>query len=223
MFDSPIFVTGVPRSGTSLVAGLIHLHGVWGGKMVGPTQDNPKGFFENSALRQNVVKGYLRSIDVDPMGQNPLPDIDTLPPFPGDLAKVVRDTLSKQDKVSGPWFYKDAKLLLTWPIWHRAFPRAKWILIRRDPDSIAESCMRTGFMRAERTFKGWLEWIRKYEDFIVSPMNAPFAREVQYRVVWPAKIFRGNFDEIVRAFTFLGLQWDQSIAEEFLESSAWHQ
>ena len=50
----PILVTGLPRSGTSLTTGCLHACGAWVGNTV-------KGFYENEAIRETVVKKFLRA------------------------------------------------------------------------------------------------------------------------------------------------------------------
>ena len=68
----PIIITGCARSGTSLIAGTMHLCGAWVGNVTGPTSWNRKGQFENEFIRDRLVKPYLKSINMDPMGQDPL-------------------------------------------------------------------------------------------------------------------------------------------------------
>ena len=67
--DCPILITGCPRSGTSLTAGIINKCEAWGGEMVGPTPHNPKGFFENIGLREKLTKPVLSAMGCDPLGQ----------------------------------------------------------------------------------------------------------------------------------------------------------
>ena len=45
-FSRPIFVVGLPRSGTSLVAGLLEEFGAWTGETVPGTGENPNGFLK---------------------------------------------------------------------------------------------------------------------------------------------------------------------------------
>ena len=71
----PIIVTGCARSGTSLTAGIINICGAYGGTLAPPNVNNRKGMFENTTVRQTIVKPYLREHGWDPLGQNPLPSI----------------------------------------------------------------------------------------------------------------------------------------------------
>ena len=88
--NPPILITGCARSGTSLVAGIINMRGAFGGKMSGPNMNNAKGMFENARIRNDIVKPYYRSIGVDPLGQYPLPDIESLPIPTGWANDVIR-------------------------------------------------------------------------------------------------------------------------------------
>ena len=72
--DRPILVTGLPRSGTSIVAGSLKRCGAWLGRTVGRGHSNPKGFFENRTLREQVNKGILEALGSDPLGVSSLPD-----------------------------------------------------------------------------------------------------------------------------------------------------
>lgn len=53
----PIIVSGHPRSGTSLVCGLLHDAGVWVGDCKPPDHRNPRGYFENAALMRLAKRG----------------------------------------------------------------------------------------------------------------------------------------------------------------------
>lgn len=95
MIKEPILITGCARSGTSMTAGIFHTCGVWGGVMGGANRYNKKGTFENSAIRQSIVKLFLKEIGVDPLGQNPLPDINSLPKV-DDWRDRILETLVHQ-------------------------------------------------------------------------------------------------------------------------------
>ena len=58
----PILITGAARSGTSMTAGNIHKCGAWGGDMAGSTRYNRKGMFENTEIRNTMVKTIMKSI-----------------------------------------------------------------------------------------------------------------------------------------------------------------
>lgn len=111
-----IIVTGLPRSGTSIIAGLLHLHGVWGGKYRAANYNNPRGYFENkriSALlkRAESIRHYA-------------------------FKKEIQTILKKEKYPDGPWFVKYG-IEYGWKMWKRFNP--SWILVRRNWEDIKRS------------------------------------------------------------------------------------
>jgi hypothetical protein len=217
----PILITGAPRSGTSMSAGVISLCGAWGGHMAPPNSNNKKGMFENIAIR-DAVKSYLKRKGFDPMCQKPLPSDKFLESL--SVADFVRwrervlDVMEAQGMpIDAPWFYKDPKALNLWPLWVQGFPRAKWVIVRRDGDDIANSCMRTGFMRAYSTVDGWQEWV----DTHLKRFAEMVASGIEYREIWPSKMIDGDFSEIQAVVEWLGLEWNEQRAKEFISPELW--
>lgn len=213
----PIFITGCARSGTSMTAGIVHLCGAFGGKMSGATPYNRKGMFENAEIRNQIVKPYLTHIGADPMGQNPLPNVTALEPYPGLKIKV--ETVMKYNGYKdGPWFYKGAKLCLLWPLFHEAFPSAKWIIVRRADEDIVNSCMKTAFMRAYNDEGGWQSWVDHHKDRFSEMKKAG----LHIAEVWPTKFVEGSFSEIQRVvIRFLRLRWRDKKVRDFIEPAYW--
>lgn len=165
-----IIVTGAARSGTSLTTRILQAHGCHLGSTV-------NGLYENTDVRDGVVKRYLRSIGADPLGQSILPDTDNLAYVPGWRKTVERHFRA----FPKPWAYKCAKATLIWPVWHEAFPDAKWIIVRRNKRSIAASCLRSGFMCHYRDIAGWEWWVEEHEK----RFDAMKAAGLDIVEVWP--------------------------------------
>jgi len=224
---SPILITGCARSGTSMVAAMVNMCGAFGGNLSGPNKNNQKGMFENSMVRQSLVKPYLRQIGADPMGQFPLPNVKALP-IPADWKSRVEKVFQDQGWVDGPWFYKGAKMGQTWPVWQYAFPDAKWIIVRRKPSDIVNSCLRTGFMRAFATAsarrsvgvqteaEGWLWWIHQHEDRFVEMIQAG----MNCKVVWPERMVSGDYSQMMQTIEWLGLEWNSEVLN-FIDPKLW--
>jgi hypothetical protein len=214
---APILITGVPRSMTSATAGVINICGAFGGEMSGPNKNNQKGMYENAKIRNTVVKPYLKQLGVDPKGQYPLPDINTLP-IPNDWRKRVEDVFLEQGYKGGPWFYKGAKMALMWPAWHYAFPNATWIIVRRKDEDIINSCMKTGFMNAFNTREDW-QWYVYYhkERFVEMVMNG-----LNVRQVWPSKMVYGDYQEMQETIQWLGLRWKPDKVYNFISPKLMH-
>jgi len=220
----PILITGCARSGTSMTAGILSLCGAVGGDMFGATRFNPRGMFENKIIREGVTKNYLRSIGADPLGQKPLPDMKrvyqdaTNPKF----VYQWRDTVQGIAKAQGmgddePWFYKGAKMCLFWPIWHNAFPGAKWVVVRRTDSDIVSSCLRTNFMKAYSTAEGWQGWVdvhkRRFEE-----MKSTGLRVFE---VWPEKAIQGDLTGVYSMLEWLQLEPHPELITKFIDPVLW--
>lgn len=214
---APIFVTGLPRSGTSLVTGVLNICGAWVGDTFPGDPFNRKGTFENKAIRENLLKPYLALIPSDPLGLDPLPPLNVEPFIdPQRWRKLVLDTVSAQGYRGGPWAYKDAKLALCWRIWAEAFPDAKWVIAHRPGEDVIASCIRAEPMarrmgyRAER----WIEWASAYEKH----------RDGITRKVVPVRsdALFGDLAGIARVVEQLGLTWRSGIVRDFIDRRLWN-
>lgn len=225
--DAPILITGCARSGTSMVAGVIHMCGAFGGQMRGATTNNKKGMFENASIVQDLVKPYLRSYGLDPLGQYPLPDIKGMS-LPNDWKAKVEDIVRNQGYTNGPWMYKGAKMCLMWPVWNYAFPNARWIIVRRRTGDIATSCIKTNFMRAfnnaahrkavgvDNERDGWIWWVRQHEKRFVEMIEAG----LNVKIVWPDRMVRADYGQLYETLEWLGLKWSSEVLN-FIDPKLW--
>lgn len=223
----PILITGAARSGTSMVAGTINICGAFGGQMSGPNKNNAKGMFENAKIRNQIVKPFFREIGVDPLGQYPLPDVNSLI-VPRDWKQRIEQAMKEQGYENGSWMYKGAKMCLHWPVWHYAFPDAKWVIVRRPTRDVVRSCMKTGFMRAFDNHRnqravgantpeeGWLWWVHQHEDRFVEMMN----EGLNVKVVWPHRMVDGDYSQMMELIDWLGLKWNSEVLN-FIEPKLW--
>lgn len=210
---SPILVTGCGRSGSSMVAGVFKICGAFTG-----TLDGDNKSFENVHIRDEIVKPYLQSINTDPGCQYPLPDIKHLP-IPVDWGKQVAICLAKDGYNNGPWTYKSSSSSLIWPIWHYAYPNAKWVIVRRRTGDIVRSCMKTNFMKAFRStqtqqsigvkdvVEGWKWWVHQYEQRFVEMIT----EGLNCRVIWPERMVWGDYQQMFETIDWLGLKWKSEV------------
>lgn len=201
-----IFITGCARSGTSLTSKILKAHGCF----LGP-EKRINSLFENTNIREKVIKAYLRSIGADPLGQHPLAEkLRPLPEFREEVIKYMGGNPPE------PWAYKCAKLAPLWPLWKDAFPEAKYVIVRRDKDKIAESCLRTPFMRAFNGKEGWLEWVavheRKFDEMRV---------HLDTIDVWTDEVVKdpAKFQPVAE---FCGLNFDEAATRAAIDPNAWH-
>lgn len=221
----PILITGCARSGTSMTTGIINLCGAFGGKMAGSTNYNRKGMFENIEIREKIVKPFLESIGADPMCQKPLPDIEKAWESAykwrdnnNRLQREILDVMRRQGYKEGKWFYKGAKSCLFWPMYYYAFPFAQWIIVRRDKADIANSCLRTGFMRKCTTFEEWCRWVEVHEKRFQEMKNM----NLKIKEVWPQKMINGDFSEIKEVVEWCGLEFKEKEVKDFISPELWN-
>jgi hypothetical protein len=217
--NNPIFVTGLPRSGTSLVAGLLHACGAWVGKTVPGDAGNPRGYFEHEVVRERIVKQLLSRTNCDPLGVSPLSPLD-LSLTVTNLAQLMGTVLAGEDyDANMPWLYKDAKLTLIWPAFARAFPDATWIVVKRNRQQIIDSCLRTPFMAQHGAApEFWDVFVAAYETRL-----AHLAETVErHVVVEPQKLVRGDYSDFKQVLSLCDLQFRQAAVDEFICNDYWH-
>lgn len=212
---NPILVTGAMRSGASMIAATINICGAFGGNMAGQNHTNKRGMFENVQIRDRIVKPYLEKINADPKGQSPLPEVENMD-IPSNWQYKVDQVLIEEGYVGGGWMYKDSRSALIWPVWHYAFPDAKWVIVRRRTGDIVRSCLRTGYMTAYNTEKGWIEWVRQYEQRFVEMIT----EGLNCKIIWPERMVHGDYQQLYELCEWLGLLW-KSEALNFIDPLLW--
>ncbi len=219
-FNKPIFVLGLPRSGTSMIAGALGICGAWLGRTVpGGGPENPRGFFEHTVLRERVNKQILENLGCDPLGVRKLPGLKQIPDLP-DFHGTIREVL-ENDQYTGtqPWLFKDAKLSLLWPLYLRTFPLSRWIIVRRDSNEIVNSCINTSFMAQHSTDPdSWYPWIDQYLlrlDRLKQTTN-------RWHEIWPGKLVSGDMQPLQGLVEDLQLNWNPDEISRFINKDYWH-
>jgi len=134
-----VIITGMHRSGTSLVANIIQKAGVHlGDKLVAPNQGNPRGHFEDVdffQFHENILKRLGQTILV----QHAL-DLNELTLAETDLAKQLIEL--HHDKQI--WGWKDPRTCLFLDFWHNLLPKVNYIFIYRHPLEVILSLLKRG-------------------------------------------------------------------------------
>ena len=197
---NPILITGVERSGSTLIAKILYLCGVNSGQC--------NGMFENELITE-----YNREfLQVYPLS---FPESKEL--------SIPADWSSRIDKVGlkNPWMVKSATLARMWSVWDYAYPDAKWLIVRRRTGDVIQSCLKTGYMKTFKDLKnlsslgftyeeeGWLWWVHQYEAKFVEMIQAG----LNCRIIWPERMVTGNYQQIFETIDWLGLKWNNKIPE----------
>ena len=209
MIDSPIITTGSGRSGSSMIAGVFNICGAFGGE-----NDGSDRLYENKKIKNNILIPYLQSIGVDINGQYPLPSTHKLV-IPTDLCESTINIIKSDGYKSGPWILKGSRFCITWPIWHYAFPNAKWIIVRRRTGDIISSCIKTDFMRAFKNkenlkainvhteAEGWKYMIHQYERCMFDMVN----KGLNTQIMWTERLVWGDYQQLYNIIQWCGLTW----------------
>ena len=218
-FNSPIFILGLPRSGTSMIAGSLGICGAWTGSTVRGSPENPKGFFEHTIIREHVTKKILAFLKCDPLGVKKLPPVDIQFEAPR-LAETIQEILERDGyQHDMPWLYKDAKLTLLWPTFKRAFPNATWLVVRRDEEGFINSCLRTRFMKQHSLDHDF--WKKFAEEYQVR-INALKDSGANVLEISSPEVISGNFEHLKKIVSQLGLTYRENEVKEFISPTFWH-
>ena len=164
----PILITGIERSGSSIIAKIVSMCNVHVGDV--------NSMNENCGIKSLVNTYYSSKLFIPANGQKPLPNTKELyipTNWNTSIEKLLVEEGYKSDK---PWMYKSCRISQLWPIWKYTYPNAKWILVRRKTSDIIQSCLKTAFMNAYSDQEGWLDWVHQHEALFVEMIEAGATR-----------------------------------------------
>ncbi|MBU1325391.1 MAG: sulfotransferase [Alphaproteobacteria bacterium] len=139
--DRPIFVLGLPRSGTTLVEQILVSH---------------------SAVKDGAEANLFRPAAMAIPGYTPAEVTAALPgpngaALPGRVARSYLHLLDERFGKDGRVVDKTLNQTRMLGLIHQCLPKAKFVWLRRHPAGIAWSCFRTRFARG-------VDWTRSLED-----------------------------------------------------------
>jgi GT2 family glycosyltransferase/Flp pilus assembly protein TadD/SAM-dependent methyltransferase len=203
----PICIAGMHRSGTSMVAQLLHNCGLYLGRqedILGPAPDNQDGFWENVHfvhLNDEILKRFGGAWDFPPMlkpGWNQEPFIMSLQ----EPAKKLIQTFTPYQ----PWGWKDPRNSLTASFWEQALGKGKvkYVICQRNPLEVARSIYKRNFNSFAFSFNLWLSYHKAIID-----QTRPDQRIITHY----ESFFRDPEGELKRLLNFLNLKAsDQMVA-----------
>ena len=158
---STVIVLGMHRSGTSMVAHILHELGVWmGERFREPDQHNPGGYWEDLDWRD------LNKIIINDAGGT-----WWKPPRTGDvlraamhlhqdIADVVEARLDKP-----LWGFKDPRTMLTAIALNAFLPDPFYICVQRSQDAIVDSLIRRAWKRGyQESYQHWHDLVQIYNQ-----------------------------------------------------------
>ena len=188
-----VCVTGMHRSGTSLVARLLNLLGADVGEredLLAPAADNPAGFWEHReivALNDAVLAELGGSAAAPPE----LPPGWERDPALEAQRRRAAELLARLGRGGGVAAWKDPRTSLTLPFWRTVAPVSATVLVVRHPLEVARSL-------AERDGTPEAESLRLYVRYVVEALrNDPACTIVAYRDAFDS--LEGTADRLAQA------------------------
>jgi hypothetical protein len=160
-----LIVLGMHRSGTSVLARLLNLMGVYFGPegvSTGANQENPKGFWERRDVRA-LNDSVLHAVGCDWNRVLKL-DVTALPqPVLADFDKRASRLVLEMD-AHRPWLLKEPRLCLLLPLWRKWFEVPVCIHIYRNPVEVASSLHKRNGIPIEAGIALWERYVRSALD-----------------------------------------------------------
>lgn len=138
--QGPVCIIGMHRSGTSMVANLLRLHGLSLGPdecLLGASESNQVGHFEHTGfleINEALLKQLSGSWD-DPPRLQPGWEQD---PGLEDLTRKAR-VLIKDFAACNHWGWKDPRTTILLPFWQKIIPNLRYVICIRNPLEVALS------------------------------------------------------------------------------------
>ena len=205
--NNPILITGVPRSGATFIAKIMAIAGAEVGN-VNVMFEHEKLTLQNKLLI-NSLKDPLE-IDLDTKSR-------TFKVFSTNIKGIVQSAFIDSLK----WAYKSSTLSLSWKFWNVIYPNAQWVIVRRKPSSIINSCTKTAYMdmmKNKKTLKkigveteeeGWLWLIHQYEKQWIEMCKAG----LNIMEVYPDRMENNDYRKIGALLQWVNLVWRDEIQE----------
>ena len=144
--NPPIIVLGAPRSGTSLIAGVLHSRAIaMGSDLLKPDSGNPHGYFEDIDFidfhRQLLARtaALVGRVFEDSTMREQAFDFE---PTPADI--TTAKALIEQRSELSSWGWKDPRTCLFLPFWRKLLPDARFIIAYKHPLEMSASLLRMG-------------------------------------------------------------------------------
>jgi GT2 family glycosyltransferase/glycosyltransferase involved in cell wall biosynthesis/Tfp pilus assembly protein PilF len=206
--DTAICITGMHRSGTSMVARLLNMCGLYLGEkkaLMPPNRENPEGFWEHMSfvgLNDEILPKLEAGWDFPPklsVNWHLSPNFD----FCRKKAAAITQSLEQH----APWGWKDPRNCLTIDFWKSLIPDLKVIICIRNPQEVVKSLHKRGVSSNAFGFNLWL----KYNQTILGSVDPKRCIVTHYE-----SYFDDPIGELKRLLNFIGL----SASEEQLRTAS---
>jgi hypothetical protein len=211
-----ICIIGMHRSGTSMVAQLLHQCGLYLGpedQLLGANSGNQDGHFEHLGffrINEALLRHFGGSWEFPPEFE-PGWELDA------SLEELRSEARSLLETFSGgsPWGWKEPRTTITLPFWKSLVPNLRFVICVRSPLEVAESLAKRNKIPIERGVHLWYRYLRAaIEDTGGCPRMITFYDD----------FFTAAAAELGRMVNFCGLQrpCELSILEDGIRGELRH-
>lgn len=208
----PVLIAAPPRSGTSMLAALLGLHGVWIGRTgvsKHPEVNSPVPA-ENLDVKR-VMKEHARAIGYRNW-RTPLPDL------PADALPRLRDeVLACVPADVDHWLVKTSWTLTFHRAWHAAFPEATWLLPERPLEDVVASMHRHPAMHRNHPDRQ----MRRFAKALQGRQRAVMVMTDNYLFV-DMDLLVDNVNYAHHVLDFAGVEPDEEKIAGFVDRKRWH-
>ncbi len=211
-----VMILGMHRSGTSTIAGVLHLNriimGTYQNFWPRPLNQNPKGFYENYDFRK-INDQMLKKVNYDVKSYNP--EI----PIPVSSTKIfskVKKLIMHCNKFYHDWGWKDPRSCLTAHCWVEMIydlelqNNLKIIFVARKASSVARSLKKRNGLSIEIGMELWKSYTDRALKFCENS-ELPI-HYCSFENLLDNPIVTCNY-----LFEFLERPWEQSVVDKFIE------
>jgi GT2 family glycosyltransferase len=202
----PIAIAGMHRSGTSMVAHVLKLGGIYFGddqELFEPSEENPDGYWEHVrfvGLNDEILAQLGGGWEKPPSVPRRFRDDKRLSGFVTRAKKLVREFDGRE-----PWAWKDPRNSLTIDLWAEVVPDLSVVVCLRNPLDVAISLRRRAMFSYSNSLELWETYYRRLLEAtaegnrIVTDYESYFSR---------------TRAELKRLFSFAGLPASRSTLDQ---------
>ena len=161
----PLVITGMHRSGTSLLASILAAAGVnVGDELIGATESNRKGHFEDIEFH----RFHQRVLAANGLAREGL-TCRTPVDVPAAARPEALDIVSRRRAPGRLWGWKDPRTTLFLDFWAEMLPDARFLFVFRPPWEVVDSLYRRGdeaiVMNPRLAVDVWCAYNRRILEF----------------------------------------------------------
>ncbi|MEX0670594.1 MAG: sulfotransferase [Pirellulales bacterium] len=185
----PVIITGMHRSGTSLLASLFAGAGVsLGTRLIVASRGNERGHYEDRDFYEFHAR-VLEANGVQPEGFACVDEVAV----PSAMRDAAAALVATKAAAGASWGWKDPRTALFLDFWGGILPEARFVFVFRSPWEVVDSLFRRGdelfITNPALAARVWLHYNQRITDFYRRNQSRCVLAEVSQVIADPAALF----------------------------------